>query len=347
MSRALLAHGKFGPVTSKTANAILRFAPDTVACVLDRDRPGERASHVLGFGPDVPVVGDAKEALDLGADELVIGIAPVGGDLPDAWRPDIRAFLEAGCRVTSGLHVFLGDDPELARAAEDGGGRIEDLRRPPADRRIATGDGLDLDNNVIYVSGTDCSSGKMTTSVALVRAARDRGWDAAFVATGQTGLLLDPDAGAPMDAVVSDFLPGEMERQVLSVADRDWVFVEGQGGLGHPAYGAVTMGMVLGACPSAVVMSHVPGRKWREGFPQGTFPVPSLPDEIELTETVLSRTTGASVVAVSLDTSRLSADAARDAVRRAADETGLFAGDPIRDGADAMLDAIEEAVRST
>lgn len=347
MSRALLAHGKLGPETSKTANAILRFTPETVTCVLDRDRAGGRADRVLGFGPEVPVVADAKEALALDAEELVIGIAPVGGKLPDAWRSDLRAFLEAGKTVTSGLHTFLADDPELAEAAKQHGGTIRDVRRPPADKRMLTGEVADVEADVVYVSGTDCSSGKMTTSYMLYRAARDRGIDAAFVATGQTGLLLEPDAGAPMDAVVSDFLAGEMERQVLACRDRDLVLVEGQGGLGHPAYGQVTAGMLLGSYPDGVVMSHVAGRRFREGFPEGAFEVPALPDDIDLTERLLARTSGGRVVAVSLNTMRLDDDAAKRAIDEAAAETGLPTSDPVRDGPDALLDAVLEAIGST
>lgn len=348
MPRALLAPDRFADGEAKTATCILRFAPGTVTCVVDPASTGQRVPDVLGFGPDVPVVADAKEALDLGADELVVGIAPVGGELPDAWRPDLRAFLERGLTVTSGLHTWLGEDPELAKLAADHGATLRDLRKPPEDRRIASGRAGDLGVRRVYVSGTDCSSGKMTTAVALARAAGDRGLDAGFLATGQTGLLLDPDAGAPMDAVVSDFLAGEMERCVEECAEkgRDPVFIEGQGALSHPGYGQVTMGMVLGCYPTTVVMSHVPGRHWREGFPEGTFEVPSLAEEIALTEQVLERTSCAKVAAVALNTWRLTDEEAKAAVERAEAETGLVAADPIRgdgEGAEALLDAVLEA----
>lgn len=343
VSRALLTHGKLGPVSSKTANAILRFAPGTVTCIVDAEAADAGASVTdrLGHGPEVPIVADAEAALDLGADELVIGVAPIGGKLPKAWRADIRVFLEAGATVTSGLHTFLGDDPELSRLADDHGATIDDLRRPPERRRIADGSGADHPGTVVYVSGTDCSSGKMTTTMLLRDLARDRGIDAGVVATGQTGLMLDPDAGAPMDAVVSDFLAGEMEACVLE-CDRDLVLVEGQGALGHPGYGQVTMGMLLGAWPDAVVMCHVPGRRWREGFPEGTYAMPSLADEADLTERVLGRTSGADVVAASLNTHALDDAEARSAIEEVAARTGLVAGDPVRFGADAILDAIVE-----
>lgn len=343
MPRALLTHGRLGPVSSKTANAILRFAPETVTCVVDADAAGADASVTdrLGHGPDVPVVVDADAALDLGADELVIGVAPVGGELPKAWRADIRRFLLSGAEVTSGLHTFLGDDPELAGLADDHGATIRDLRRPPERRRIADGSAADHDGTVVYVSGTDCSSGKMTTTFLLRDLARERGLDVGVVATGQTGLMLDPDAGAPMDAVVSDFLAGEMEACVLE-CDRDLVLVEGQGAIGHPGYGQVTMGMLLGAWPDAVVMCHVPGRTWREGFPEGTYAMPSLEDEIALTERVLARTSGAGVVAVGLNTRDLDGTEARATVEAVAAGTGRVATDPVRFGPEAILDAIGE-----
>lgn len=345
MPRALLAPDRFGDGEAKTAICILRFAPETVACVIDPDTAGSSVPKVLGFGPDVPVVADAKVALEMGADELVVGIAPVGGALPDAWRADLRAFLEQGLTVTSGLHTWLSDDAELAEVADRHGGTLRDLRRPPEDRRIASGKAGQVAARRVYVTGTDCSTGKMTTALALAREARGRGLDAGFLATGQTGLLLEPDAGAPMDAVVSDFLAGEMERCVLECADKekDPILIEGQGALSHPGYGQVTMGMLLGCYPTTVVMSHVPGRRWREGFPDGTFEVPSLAEEIALTEQVLSHTSGGRVVAVALNTWRLSEKEAHTAAEAAAEETGLLAVDPVRDGAGALLDAVLDA----
>jgi uncharacterized NAD-dependent epimerase/dehydratase family protein len=256
----VLAHDRFTDGEAKTAEALIRYASDPVVAVVDRSASIDTAEPVVGAaGREIPVVRDADEALSLDADRMAIGVAPVGGRVPDDWRPDLRAALEEGLDIVSGLHDFLAEDEELSKLARGHGAELHDLRRPPPDQPIYRSQVLDLDATIVLTVGTDCSSGKMTTSVELVRALRDRGVDTAFAATGQTGLMLGADAGVVVDAVAADFVAGWGEKIVLDAHEAtgaDVIVAEGQGALSHPAYGAVTLGLLHGTSPHACVLCH-------------------------------------------------------------------------------------------
>ncbi len=260
MTTIVLAHDGFLEGEAKTAEALVRYAQDPVARVIDRTAPEEGTQHELLGSPDpVRVVPTVEQALDADPDRLVIGVAPVGGQLPEAWRTDLTKALQAGVDVVSGLHDRLAHDDALADAAASSGARIQDVRVPPSTKPIYSSQILDLDATIVLTVGTDCSSGKMTTTVELTQELRDRGHAVGFAATGQTGLLLDPDSGVPIDAVPSDFTAGHAERIVLEAQqarDADIVLVEGQGALSHPAYAAVSLGLLHGASPHACILCH-------------------------------------------------------------------------------------------
>lgn len=345
-----MAHGRFGPFTAKTAIAVIRYGRDRVVAAIDRDRGGADASEYIGpVGEGIPVVASMEEALAHRPEAVVFGYAPEGGGLPAFDRGELRVALEAGVGVVSGLHDFVGDDPDLVSIAEASGARIVDLRRPPARRRLVSGEGAAVASKVVLVSGTDCSTGKMTVSVELVMEARRRDLDAAFVATGQSGMVIGCDAGAPIDAMPGDFMAGEVEAMVLEVARRrpDLIVVEGQGAVSHPAYGSVSLAILQGAYPDVVLMCHEPGRrafKAFEGPPGSHVPaIPPLGEEIDLTERVISVTSGGRVVGVAImamgrdpeEETRL------EAVLR--QTTHLPVSDVLREGPSALLDAVLEA----
>lgn len=343
MRALILAHDKFNPLSGKTGVCLLRYRRADIVGVVDRSRAGRDAGEVLPEGRGVPVVRSVEDGLKLDPDTLFIGIAPVGGQLPDDWRPDLRAALERGMTVVSGLHVFLADDPELAALARKHGARIVDVRRPPADRRIATGEARFLESVVVLTVGTDCSIGKMTASVQLHQEALRRGLPSGFVATGQTGMMVGCDAGVTIDAVVGDFMAGETERMVLDVArqGKRLIWVEGQGTTSHPAYSGVTVALLHGASPDYLVLCHDATRREKKGFP--SFPLVPLREEVAVNEHLLKWTTGGKVVAVALMTLGLSEQEARDAIARTELETGLPCTDPVRYGAGRILDAVLEA----
>jgi len=341
---AILAHGKF-PDRAKTAVGVMRYGDQAVAAVLDRDRAGERvADHVPDLA-DAPIHDSFAAAVDdVGAvDALYVGIAPIGGGFDESWRPDVRAALEAGCDVVAGLHCFLADDEEFASLAAEHGGELVDVRNPHDGIGVAEGTSADVDADVVLTVGTDCSVGKMTTTMEVVEAARERGIDAAVIPTGQTGIMVE-GWGNPVDRVVSDFTAGAVEEMIRERGDdHDLLVVEGQGSIVHPAYSAVTCGILHGAMADGLVLCHAAGRERVHGYE--SFPLQSVPRYVDLYEDLAGTVHEAAVIAGALNTKDVDGDeAARTAVDGYASELGAPATDPVRFGADAVVDAIEARV---
>jgi len=326
---AILAEGSFTPLDAKTATGVLRYRPRDVAAVIDSTRAGRRASECVGVGGDVPVVDGVEAAAAAGANALMIGIAPQGGGLPAAWRATIAAALARGWDVWSGLHAFLADDPEFAALAARHGGALHDVRRPPAGRAVSAMRAAATPALVVLTVGTDCNVGKMTTALEVQRALEARGVRAAFVATGQTGIFI-AGGGAAVDAVPSDFVGGVVEALVVEAArDADVVLVEGQGALHHPGYAPVTLGLVHGACPDAMILCHDASRTHLHAG-EAVAPVPALEEARAAYETAASWVHPSAVIGVAVNTARLGDDEARTAVARAAAALDLPAADPIR-----------------
>lgn len=340
----ILADGDFGPLTSKTANSIIRFQPDRVVAVLDRQHAGKTSQDILGTGGDIPVVASMQEGLALGANSVLIGIAPVGGQLPDEWRAWLREALEGGCHIVSGLHTFLGDDPLLAEAARVHGRRIEDLRRPPANLPVASGRAKVTDALRVLTVGTDCNVGKMTAQLRLVDGLKARGLRTNFVATGQTGIMIE-GWGIAVDAVVADFIAGAAEQITLQGAvDADVVLVEGQGSINHPGYSGVTLGLLHGSCPDAMILCHQASRKFIGDYrPAAWLAMPPLAEYVRLYETMANTVHPSRVIGIALNTYDMSDDEARRACEDAARETGLPSTDPVRFDATPLVDAIVRA----
>jgi uncharacterized NAD-dependent epimerase/dehydratase family protein len=340
MRFAILAEQAFGPQSSKTANAFIRYTPEKVVAVIDSGQAGRTSEDVLGFGGAIPVVATLDEALRFGLDALLIGIAPPGGQLPQEWRTVLARAIDEGLELWSGLHFFVADDPELGPLAARKGVRIHDLRRPPADLDVARGRvrQVDATNTVILTVGTDCNIGKMTTQLQLRDAAVKAGLSVAFAATGQTGILVE-GWGIAVDAVVADFIAGAAERLTLEGATKgEIVLVEGQGSIIHPSYSGVTYGLLHGSLPHAMIMCAQPSRATINHNPW--VPIPPLPQLIELHERVAAPLRPAPVIAVALNTFDLDERAALDAVKRTEDETGLPATDPVRFDPAPLVDAI-------
>jgi uncharacterized NAD-dependent epimerase/dehydratase family protein len=344
----ILADGDFGPLTSKTANSIIRFQPDRVVAVLDRQHAGKTSQDILGAGGSIPVVASMQEGLALGANSVLIGIAPVGGQLPPEWRAWLREALEGGCNIVSGLHTFLGDDPLLAETARTHGRRIEDLRRPPADLPVASGRAKATDALRVLTVGTDCNVGKMTAQLRLVDGLKARGLRTNFVATGQTGIMIE-GWGIAVDAVVADFIAGAAEQITLQGAkDADVVLVEGQGSINHPGYSGVTLGLLHGSCPDAMILCHQATRKFIGDYrPAAWLAIPPLSEYVRLYETIAATVHPSQVIGIALNTYDMTDDDARRACEDAARETGLPCTDPVRFDAAPLIDAIAGARRGT
>ena len=335
----VLAEGKFGPMTSKTANGCIRYSPERVAAVIDSTKAGRTAQDVIGFGGDIPVVATVEEGLRFRPNALLIGIAPTGGQLPEEWRPMMRAAIANRLEIWSGLHTFIGDDPEFAELARRHGVAIHDLRKPPADLPVAAGRVRDLEATIVLTVGTDCNIGKMTASLQLRDGLRARGQRVAFAGTGQTGILIE-GWGISVDAVVADFIAGAAERLTIDAArDADIVLVEGQGSLVHPGYSGVTYGLMHGSLPHAMIMCAQPSRTAINNQPW--VKIPPLQGLIALHERVLAPLRPSATIAVALNTFDLGEREARDAIARAEDETGLPATDPVRFDPEPIVAAIE------
>jgi uncharacterized NAD-dependent epimerase/dehydratase family protein len=340
----IVADGEFGPLTSKTANSCIRYFPERIVAVLDRKLAGKTAQDVLGFGGKIPVVADFARGIaqGQGATAVLIGIAPPGGRLPDEWRGWLRAAIDRKLEIWSGLHTFIGDDAELGPLARAKGVRIFDARRPPPNLPIADGRAAEVDAFVILAVGSDCNVGKMTAQLQLRDQLVARGHKTSFVATGQTGIFIE-GWGTAVDAVVADFVAGAAEELVLQGAKgNDIVLVEGQGSLIHPGYSGVTLGLLHGSCPDALILCHQATRDFIGDY-HGREPwvrIPSYVEMIDIYERAAQPVHPTKVIGICLNTFDMDEGAARAAVAKAAAETGLPATDPVRFDPGPLVDAI-------
>ena len=342
----ILAEGAFGIETAKTASAAIRYCPDRVCSVIDRRYGGRTVAAAIGFGGDIPIVATLAEALALDPrpEALLIGISPQGGALPAEWRQTLNDALDAGLDVLSGLHMFLSDDPELSARASEHGCRLVDLRKPPPDLRVAAGRAQQTAALRVLTVGTDCNTGKMTTALELDRGLEALGLRTAFAATGQTGILL-AGSGIAVDAVVSDFIAGAAERLTLEAAGSgvDVVLIEGQGSLMHPGYSGVTLGLLHGSLPQAMILTWMPSRPRIFGGNHSWVKLPELDEVVRQYEVALDWAqpdVPGVVIGVSVATYDLDEPEARAAVEHARDVTGLPATDPVRFGVEPLAEAV-------
>ena len=335
----ILAEGySADPHYGKTMNGVLRYRRQDVVAVLDSERVGEARDGV-------PVVGTVVDALAFAPTAALVGVATQGGRFPPAWRELLEACIREGLTIENGLHQMLGDDIEMSRLAAQYGVALHDLRRPPEGLDCPSGANLEVPAQIVLTVGSDCAIGKMTVSLELDRAARARGIASEFVPTGQTGIAI-AGWGISVDAVVADFIAGAAERLVVEGAERGGklLWVEGQGSLIHPAYSGVTLGLVHGSAPHAFVLCHQAGATEIEGYPGATLP--PLRDLVALHEAISLRQRKARVLCVAVNTRFIpSNDEARAAIDAVAAETGLPADDPVRFGADRLLDAVLDGLQ--
>jgi len=332
----ILADGELGVFSAKTATSLLRYRPTDIVGVLDRIHAGRTTREVLDVTAAVPIVGTLAEGLGLRPDTLVIGIAPQGGQLPAAWRPILAGALRAGLTVIAGLHVFIADDPEFAELSRQSGAAIIDLRRPPEAQPIAHLRARETRARRVLTVGTDCNVGKMVAALELTAAAHRRGLSARFLATGQTGMLIS-GGGVTLDRIPGDFMAGFVEKLVLEADEADLLFIEGQGCLLHPAYSGVTLSLLHGSLPDAMILVHHAGRT---RFRNQDAAIPPLADWVRRYEDALAPLHPSRVVGIAINPYGLTPAQAAEAVRSAEAETGLPAADVVTEGADKLLDAL-------
>jgi uncharacterized NAD-dependent epimerase/dehydratase family protein len=315
------------PTDAKTACGLRDWCPTDVI--------GEWSLPTATVSVGLPRMSPA-EASRTGAGSLVIGIASVGGKLPEAWLPDLHAAISAGLDIVSGMHTRLTSFPELVSAAQANGVKLHDVRH--TDRTFPAATGRRRSGKRVATVGTDCALGKKYTALALTNALRAHGAHATFRATGQTGIMIAGE-GIAIDAVVADFIAGAAEVLSPDNAPDHWDVIEGQGSLFHPAYAGVTLGLLHGSQPDAFVLCHDPSRTTIEYYPD--HPLPTLATAIAQ-YTVAGRVTNPAIhcAGISINSSSLSDDAWEDYAAQVASELGVPVCDPMRTGLDAIAGAL-------
>lgn len=341
----IIAEGAFGPETSKTANSAIRYLPERVVGVLDSRVPGRSCQEVLGFGGAIPVVRTIEDGFARHPTAILIGIAPAGGKLPAEWRDWILASIDRGLDLWSGLHTHLGDDAEFAARAAAKGVALKDLRRPPAALPVSDGKAKHVDAFVVLSVGSDCNVGKMTAQLQLVRGLKARGLRTRFAATGQTGILIE-GWGIAVDAVVADFIGGAAEQLVLeAAAGADVVLVEGQGSLIHPGYSGVTLGLLHGSCPRAMILCHQASREFIGDYSgrAAWLRIPPLRELVRIYEDAAAPVQPSRVIGIALNTYDLPEADAKAAIAAAERDAGLPVTDPVRFDPAPLVDAVAAA----
>jgi uncharacterized NAD-dependent epimerase/dehydratase family protein len=330
----ILTEGHTDPHTAKTASCLIRYCRDEVVALLDSTQQGKTTQDLLGVGGDLPVVASLAEAP--AANTLLLGIAPPGGKIPASWRPVILEAIACGMNVTAGLHDFLTEDPEFVAAAKKHHVTLTDVRKND-ERDIARQLGIRQDCLRILTVGHDCSVGKMVTAVEVTQGLRQAGHDAKFLATGQTGIMVEGD-GCPIDRVISDFVSGAVEKMVLRNQHREILLIEGQGSLVHPSYSGVTLSLLHGAMPHGMILCYEVLRDTVTGLEHLT--IPPLAKIKELNEVMASVFRPCPVIGIAMNSRRVSAQEAEAERARRRAEFGIPVCDVIRDGPGELVQAV-------
>jgi len=340
MKRRILAvaEGRFSPLKSKTANGAIAYLLGEVVGVVDSTKAGMTAQQVLGYGGGIPVLRNLEEGLHLQPTHMLIGIAPPGGRLPEMWRDLIRQSIKAQLHILSGLHTILSDDAEFIELARKHNISITDYRKiAPESEVVSKGTWRNRNANVILTVGTDCNIGKMTTLLEIQKDLVQRGVKSDFVATGQTGMMIR-GRGVAVDSLIGDYIAGAIELEIdRSVAEGyEYILVEGQGALTHLGYSSVTLGLLHGTMPDAMILCHQPTRL-KDDY---GLVLPGLKSIIELHEGIVKFFRKTEVIAIGLNSVGLSDEESQAAADRIAQETSLPTVDAFRFGPKKLTDAI-------
>lgn len=334
---AIFVEATMGLLNAKMAEGILRYGRNPVVAVIDSTQAGKTVRQVSTVDSDVPIVATLDEVIARGAQVLALGTAPSGGRLPEEWKTILAAAVARGLSIVNGMH-----DPLMPLYGGNlaVGQWIWDIRTPQGPLPdIAMARAAHLTNTRVLMVGTDMAVGKMTAGLELHRSLIERGADAVFLASGQTGIAI-MGTGVPLDAFRVDHAAGAVERMVLAAGGHDIVVVEGQGSLLHPGSTA-TLPLMRGSCCNAMILCHRAGMDVLDTMPE--VRVPPLPDVIALNERVAvaaGALTQARVRGIALNTSSLDPQAAQAAIAATAQQTGLPVTDPVRFSADVLAQAI-------
>lgn len=340
----ILAQGVFGTTYGKTANGLIRYSGRyRINSVIDSVLAGRDAGEVISGVPSgIPVLSSINEVNLENTDTLIIGAATDGGLLPVSYRPIILDAIERGLSVVSGLHEFLTDDIEFSNSAARSGVTLTDVRKMFRDRRdLFTGRIMKVRSTRIAVLGTDSAVGKRTTAIRLNQAMNSMGRRSSLVGTGQTSWMQGVPHTIVLDAIVNDFIPGALETVTVEAwedGNPDFLFLEGQGSVMHPAYPGSFE--IIGACrPDAIILQHAPKRLDYDGFPG--FRIPPLENYIKILELL----SGKRVIAISLNTEKMTVDEIENYISTTSDQLGIPVFNPLADMASissAIMDSVTQ-----
>ena len=336
----ILCHGAFNYVKNKTGNMLIRYRTEEVVGVIDNTKVGETAHSELGYGGNIPVVESFDSCLASNPDTHVIGSASQGGFISDEFRKEIIKAIEFGCDIISGMHHFLNADKEIRELAKKHNITLTDLRRPPEPANFPKGSWKNRQIPVLLIVGTDCDSGKMTTAWEVAKRLRNRGKKVEFIGTGQTGILLS-GKGVPIDAVKADFMAGEIEKLLDEVpSETELIIVEGQGSLTNQYYAGVTLGLLHGAMPDYMLMTHDPARP----LDVTDYPMSSIREVMNLHLDLMKNFKQSKFVGINLLTVALSEEDAMSKIDSIQKEYGIGTTDLIRFGDGTLIDSLEELI---
>jgi uncharacterized NAD-dependent epimerase/dehydratase family protein len=335
---AILCPDAFDYILNKTGNMLIRYRPQDVRCVIDPKKAGQTVQDVLGFGGNIPIVSSFNEAKDYSPDAMVIGSSPQGGYINEKYRKEITAAIQYGCNIFSGMHQFLNDDPEFSALAQKETITINDIRRPPDPPHFPKGSWKKRKVKVLLIVGTDCNTGKMTTGWEITKRLKSRGKNVRFVGTGQTGIMLG-GYGVPVDAVVADFMAGEIEHAIDTLGDQvDLIVVEGQGSLTNMYYAGVSLGLMHGSMPDYMVMTDEPGRTIDVSNNQ----MASIGDVMKLHLALMKNFKQPQFLGINLLTLKMAEDLALKKIKKINGKHQLPVTDLVRFGDGELIDRIEQ-----
>ncbi len=333
-----LAEGRFSPLKSKTANGAIIYLPNQVVAIVDRTKAGKTSQDILGYGGNIPIVATIEEGMKFQPTDLLIGIAPSGGRLPQEWRNWIKIALRNKLNILSGLHTILSDDEEFVRVARENNVAITDWRKIPHEYEVVSkGNYRTRKGKTILTVGADCNIGKMTTMLEVYKEFQKRGLKSDFIGTGQTGIMIS-EKGIAVDAIISDYIAGSIEKCIDASNNEgyNYIFVEGQGALTHQGYSGVTLGLMHGTMPDAMIMCVQPTRTHDDYG----MKIPDVNRLIKLHEEVIGIFRTTKVVGIGINSIGLTDEQSKVEAKKLEDETGLPAVDAFRFGGDKLADAL-------
>jgi uncharacterized NAD-dependent epimerase/dehydratase family protein len=335
---ALLAEGRLSSVASRMVIAALLYIPDRVVAVIDSTKERNTTQEEIGFGGDTPIVHSLEEAQQHKPDSLLIGVTPMGGQLPESWRAVVKEAIQSGLHIISGTKIKLGQDKEFAALAQQVGVSIHDLLHVSNSHLIrAQGSWRRRTTPTILTIGTDANTGKMTTALMMYREMLKRDINAAFIGTGPTGILIGR-RGLAIETVSSDFAVGAVEFEIDKAVNEgfDYVIIEGQSAITNCGGSAIAIGLLHGSMPDAMILCHQPSRT----SDVYGLTLPSPQRSIELHENLLGVFKPGKVVGIGLNSMDMSREELRTTKSAIMEQTKLVAVDPLRESAAPLVDAI-------